>query len=59
MPDANYSLVSTTSSDGVAITIAYVNGTNTVMTTTATRLVMATTGGAASDRTYVGVSVFR
>lgn len=59
MPDANYSVVSTTSSDAAAITIAYVSGTSSVITTSSVRLVMATTGGAAADRTYVGVAIFR
>ena len=59
LADANYSVVSTTSSDLSAITIAYVSGTNSVITTSSVRLVMATSGGAAADRTYVGVAIFR
>ena len=59
MPDANYSLVGTTSSDSVAITMIYVNGSNTALTTTTARLQVANISTTAVDRSYVGVAVFR
>jgi hypothetical protein len=59
MSDANYSLVGTTSSDLVAISMIYINGSNTVLTTTTVRIQVANIGTAAVDRTYVGLAVFR
>ena len=59
MSDANYSLVSTVSTDTTAISIAGVNGNNTVMTTTTAKVIMANISGTAVDRSYVGLAVFR
>jgi hypothetical protein len=37
----------------------YINGSNTVLTTTTVRIQVANIGTAAVDRTYVGLAVFR
>ena len=59
MSDANYSLVSTVSTDSVAISIAGVDGNNTAMTTTTAGIIMSNISGTAVDRSYVGLAFFR
>ena len=60
MPDANYSIVGTVSTDTISICIACVDGTNTVMTTASVQIVVTqTTNGLGVDRSYVGVAIFR
>jgi hypothetical protein len=59
MPDANYATNALVSSDATALTIVYLNGTSSVATTSSVALQVATIAGAAADRTYVAVSIFR
>lgn len=59
MPDANYATNALVSSDATALTIIYLNGTSSVATTSSVAFQVATVAGAAADRTYVAVSIFR
>jgi len=58
MPDANYSINITSSSDGITIQATGINGTNAAMLTTGCAINIWTTS-ANVDRTAVLVSVFR
>lgn len=59
LPDANYSVIGTVSTDTVAITMVTVNGTNTALTNTTAAIVTATISGMAVDRSYIGLAFFR
>ena len=59
MPDENYAIAGSVSSDLVAVTLFYINGSNTVLTTTAAKIVVANISATAVDRSYIGLAFFR
>lgn len=58
LPDANYSFVGT-SSHSIGTTTLVVESDTTTPTTTAVRLYVMNGGGAAQDRNFVNIAIFR
>ena len=59
MPDENYAIAGSVSSDSVAVSMFYINGSNTVLTTTTAKIVVANISATAVDRSYIGLAFFR
>ena len=59
MPDANYAIAGSVSSDSVAVSLFYINGSNTVLTTTTAKIVVVNISATAVDRSYIGLAFFR
>jgi hypothetical protein len=59
MPDENYAIAGSVSSDVVAVSLFYINGSNTVLTTTTAKIVVVNISATAVDRSYIGLAFFR
>jgi hypothetical protein len=60
MPDVNYAFTSNSADDAVAGALVYASGTwASAATTSALKILVVNTSFANTDRSYVGISVFR